>query len=165
MTDINSFIHGGAKVPSAKFEAIGDKVVGTVTGFDVSQTRDFKTNDPEFWPDGKPKEQLVITLQTDERDSSIDDDDGLRRVFAKKPGNLLTAIADALTEAKAEIAIGGRLAVVFTGQKPHENPKFNPIKEYKAAYEPPAQGQANDLLAGVGSATQQAPATDPSSLL
>lgn len=168
MGNVNDFIHGGKGVTSAKFQSLNDACAGTILDFEVSQCRDFKTNDPEWWDEEKtqPKEQLVITLQTDQRDG--DEDDGKRRLFAKKPGNMLTAIADALDTAGAEIAKGGRLAVVFTGEKPHENPKFNNIKEYAAAYEAPAKGQADALLNGAGSngeGGEQVAGVNPAALL
>jgi hypothetical protein len=159
MSDVMDFINGGGtKTPSATFKAVGDAVVGTILDFAVQQSRDFKTNDPEWWDDAKtePKRQLVITLQTEERDASIADDDGRRRVFAKKPGNLLQAISDALAASGSKIAEGGRLAVRFTGEKPHENPRFSAIKEYAAAYEPPAVTAADDLLNGNNGTPAQA---------
>lgn len=155
---VDDFLQGGTKVPTAKFTTVGDKVVGTVVSAEVNQQRDFDTNELSTWPDGNPKMQLVVTLQTDDRDPSIPDDDGLRRIYAKKPSSMLQAIGDAVKAQNSTLQRpGGRLAVAFTGEKPHENPRKNPIKQYAAAYEPPAAAGVDDLLA--------APAAQPATEL
>lgn len=94
---------------------IGKTVKGTVVEVEVGQQRDMEGN-LKFWPkkpgetEEKPMEQLVITLQTDERDASIEDDDGIRRIFARggkkqvgpKGGSpALQAISRALEESKS----------------------------------------------------------------
>jgi hypothetical protein len=42
-----------------------------------------KTGEPKFWPSGDPMYQVIVTVQTQERDPSIQDDDGKRRLFIK----------------------------------------------------------------------------------
>lgn len=161
MTDINTFLKGGTKVPSANLKEVGNKVVGTITELDVTQARKFGTQDLDFWEDGKPKEQLVVTLQTDERDPTIEEDDGRRRIYALQPSELLRTIAAASVDKGTPLAVGGRLAVIHTGTKPHEKPGFNPIKLYDAAYDPPAQSAAADLMAGANSPTNGGAAAEP----
>lgn len=159
--DVNDLLAGGTKVPGAKFESIGDSVVGTIISAEARQTTDIKTGEPEVWPQGDPKMQVVITLQTDERDASIEDDDGQRRLFAKKPSAMLGAIIDALGGQRLEV--GGRLAVKHTGTEPASTKGFNDKKLYVAAYEPPKANAANDLLAGNGAT--EAPPADVADLL
>lgn len=157
--DPDDFLAGGAKVPSAKFVTVGDHVVGTVVDRTVSQCRTYESKELEFWPDGNPKLQLVVTLQTEERDPSIENDDGQRRIYAPKPSTMFQAIVDVTHTKGLKLLPGGRLAVKYTGTKPHDNPRLNDIKLYAAAYEPPAQTQADDLLGG--SAPNGAPAPQP----
>ena len=153
--DVDDFLAGGAKVPAAKFGAVGDTVVGTVVDRDVIPVTSFETGAPETWPDGNPKLQLVVTLQTDQRDGP--EDDGKRRLFAKKPSAMLQAIIDVTAGKGHKLAPGGRLAVQYTGDKPHENPRFNPIKQYRAEYVPPQQAGVDSLLGGDQGAAAPAP--------
>lgn len=159
-TDVNDLLAGGSKVPGARFEKVGDSVAGTIVSAEARQTTDIKTGQPEVWPQGDPKMQVVITLQTDERDADIDDDDGQRRLFAKKPSAMLAAITTALNGQRLEV--GGRLAVKHTGTEPSSTAGFNPKKLYVAAYQPPAANEAADLLAGGKS---EAPPADVADLL
>jgi hypothetical protein len=158
--DVNDLLAGGQKVPGAKFDNVGDSVAGTIVSAEARQTTDIKTGAPEFWPQGDPKLQVVVTLQTDQRDPSIEDDDGQRRLFAKKPGAMLSAIVEALGGQRLEV--GGRLAVKFTGTEPSSTAGFSPKKLYAAAYQPPAANQAADLLANE---TPAAPPANVSDLL
>jgi hypothetical protein len=66
-TDPNAFLMGGGG-RSAKFATIGDKIDGEITATEVTQQTDFTDGTPKTWPDGNPMMQLVITLQTDERE-------------------------------------------------------------------------------------------------
>src|SRR4051794_6202440 len=92
----DQFLMGGG-VASAKFERIGDFVVGTVAEEpEVRQQTDLTTGTLKVWDDGRPMLQLVVTLQTEQRDGA--DDDGLRRVYVK--GKSLTdAVRDAVRKA------------------------------------------------------------------
>ena len=144
--DIDRFIAGTGS-PSAKFDVIGKTVRGTVTDFEITQARDIDTGNPATWPDGNPKMQLVITLATDERDPSIEDDDGTRRIFAKKPSGMLKAISEALKTAGAKLEVGAVLAVQYTGDGEPTKRGFNAPKNYKAQINPaPPQSLSSDDL-------------------
>lgn len=57
---------------------VGGVVTGTIDTVDMRQARKFQSNDLDFWDDGKPKMQAIITVQTG---SKLDDDDnGLRAI-------------------------------------------------------------------------------------
>jgi hypothetical protein len=161
--NVDDFLEGGTKVPAAftKHSPVGATVVGTIVDRSVQQCRNFETGEGETWPDGNPKQQLVVTVQTDQRDLG-DDDDGQRRIYAKKPGELFSAIVEVTHGKGHKLLPGGRLAVKFSGTKPHENPRFNDIKLYEAAYQPPVDG-TDDLLAGTSN--PDAPAGQPASAL
>lgn len=132
-TEVDQFLMGGS-VRSAKFAAHGDRVSGTITELEVRQQTSFEDNKPLFWDDGKPRTQLVVTLQTAEADE--DDDDGLRRVYVK--GQMQKAVRDAILKANEKgPKVGGELVVQYTGDEPNSNPRLNASKLYRARYQPP----------------------------
>jgi hypothetical protein len=152
MEDTNSFLFGGGG-KAAKFEEVGDTVEGVITDAVISQQTDMESNQPLTWPDGSPRMQLVITLQTDEKS---DEDDGIRRIFAKggkyevATGNgtsLKDAIADAVKKAGAtSLDEGGKLKVGFTGEGKKTNRGFSSPKLYRATYTAPTKSvSASDL--------------------
>lgn len=145
--DVNDFLLSGG-VPSAKFPTIGTTVKGTVVSSTVAQQTDYTSGKPKFYDDGNPMMQVVVTLQTAERDPAVENDDGLRKVYVR--GQMTKAVSDALRTAGAKLANGGTLAVQYTGDKPAEKAGLNPAKQYRAQYQPPTGGNdaANDLLGG-----------------
>jgi hypothetical protein len=154
MSDVNDFLFGGGG-KAAKFEAIGDTVSGTITDVKVSQQTSMDDNTPLTWPDGSPRMQLVISLQTDERTDG-EDDDGVRKLYAKggkyevaegTGTSMKDAIADAVKKAGAKsIDEGGKLTVGHTGMGKKTNRGFSAPKLYRAQYEAPkASVDANDL--------------------
>jgi hypothetical protein len=153
MQETNDFLFGGGG-KAAKFETIGDAVEGTITDAVVSQQTDMESNQPLTWPDGSPRMQLVITLQTTER---IDDnDDGMRRIYAKggkyevasgAGTSLKDAIADAVRKAGAQsLTEGGTLKVGYSGEGKKTNRGFSAPKLYRAVYTAPVKSvDASDL--------------------
>src|SRR5580765_4582767 len=138
MSNVDDFLFAsGGK--AAKFEQIGDTVEGEITDAVVSQQTHMETNEPLTWADGSPRMQLVITLQTSERS---DDDDGLRRVFAKggkyevatgTGTSMKDAIGDAVKKAGAKsLDVGGHLKVGFSGEGKKTNRGFSAPKLYRA---------------------------------
>ncbi len=146
MTDSNvdDFFGGGTGVPSAKFANVGDAVTGTILDLERRQQTDLDGK-PKFWDDNSPMMQLVITLQTDERNAAIEDDDGRRRLYVKgsvKPESrsMTAAIGAAVMEAgqKGAPRPGGKLRITYTGDGPRGKAGFNPPKQYAAQYQAPA---------------------------
>lgn len=142
--DVNDYLLSSG-IPAAKFPAVGATVKGTVVASEVMQQTDYATNQPKFYEDGKPMQQVVITLQTADRDPDIDGDEGLRKLYVR--GQMTAAVRDALRAAGAKLERDGILAVRYIGDKPSEKRGFNPAKQYQAQYQPPSAGAANDLLA------------------
>jgi hypothetical protein len=156
---VNDFLMGGGAA-SAKFPTVGTIVKGKITASEVTQQTDFSTGKPKFYDDGKPMNQIVVTLATDERDSSVEDDDGSRKLYVR--GQMLAAVRDAVKETGSKLDIGGTLAVQYIEDKPSS--KGFPQKIYKAQYKAPDPTAAsNDLLGGSEPAAQQQPA--PSDLI
>lgn len=141
--DPNDFLLSGG-VPAAKFPTIGTTVKGAVVSSEVTQQTDFQTGKPLTWDDGSPRQQVVITLQTDLRDPEVTDDTGLRKLYVK--GQMTAALRDALRAAGARLEVGGTLAVQYTEDEPSATRGFNPKKVYRAQYQPATAGAVNDLL-------------------
>lgn len=141
VTDPNDFLLASG-VPSFKFEKIGDTFRGEIISLDMQQQRDFTSQAPLTWDDGRPRMQLRIVGVTDQRDG--DDDNGHRAIYVR--GNMQAAVRDAIKAAgAAKIEVGGTLAVRYSGDGEPPKKGLNAPKEYKAKYEPPtAQTTAVD---------------------
>ena len=130
------FLMGGG-IPPVRFAAKGAKVSGIVTAMEKQQQRNLDTGEPMCWEDGNPKWQIVITLQTSERDPEIPGDNGLRKLYAK--GQMQAAIRDAV-RASGHIGtlVRGVLVVQYYADGEASKRGFNPPKQYRARFEPPA---------------------------
>ena len=134
--DVNDFLSASG-APAAKFPEIGDTVKGTVVASEVRQQTKLEDGTPLTWDDGRPRMQLVVTIDTGELG---DADTTERRLFAK--GNMLTAIKQAVKEGGGLLLNGGELTVRYIGDGEQKTRGFNPPKLYKAKYTPPAAAPA-----------------------
>lgn len=129
---------------SCKFKTPGETHTGVITEIsDRMPVTKYGTTDPDYWPDGSPKQQVVITLATDERDPEDPNDTGERSLWvteSRKAGTILAAIIQATRQANAKLEIGGTLSVSFTGHDPNSKNPAQPRKLYAATYQPPAAG-------------------------
>ena len=129
---------------SCKFKTLGETHTGVITEIsDRMPVTKYGTTDPDYWPDGSPKQQVVITLATDERDPEDPNDTGERSLWvteSRKAGTILAAIIQATRQANAKLEIGGTLSVSFTGHDPNSKNPAQPRKLYAATYQPPAAG-------------------------
>lgn len=133
--DADELLMGGGGAPTASFKELGRMVKGTVVDKASSQQRDITTGVPKVYENGDPMMQIVITLQTDERDPAIEGDEGLRRVFAKS--GMIPAIREAVKAAGMErLEIGCSLAIKYESDGEAKNKAFNPPKIYKAWVKP-----------------------------
>lgn len=140
--DSYDFFAGGA--PSAKFDSIGKTVGGTVLEDPVVTQQTTPEGKLKTWDDGNPMLQLVVTVQTDERDPQVNDDDGTRRIFIK--GQMRNAVGQAVRQAGAKgIDVGGQLYVTYSGDGEKTNPAFSAPKQYTAKYTPPV-GDSGSFL-------------------
>lgn len=122
--DVNAFLFEGGAKSFQWGETPGTVCRGTIESAELRQQTSLDDNKPLTWDDGRPRMQLVITLQTAERDS--DDDTGLRSIYAKggryeiaegEGQSMRDAIAQAVKDAGAtSIDPGDELAVGFTGR-------------------------------------------------
>ena len=134
--DVNDFLTASG-APTAKFATPGDTHKGTVISSEVRQQTEFGTGTPLTWDDGRPRLELVVTIDTGELG---DADTTERRLFAK--GNMLTAIKQAVKESGGRLLNGGELTVRYIGDGEQKTRGFNPPKLYRAKYTPPAAAPA-----------------------
>jgi len=115
MSEVNDFLRESrmSKYPNATFERVGDSITGVVAS-------------PPRIIDSQFGKALVVDLANDSYS------EGGRTLWIKQ-GQMAAAIADACGD--DGLAEGGRLTVVFTGEK--DTGKPSPLKEYAAQYEPP----------------------------
>lgn len=139
MTDnlLDELLSGGGKTFFAKDDPVGRSVTGVVTAVSVRQVTSFETGKPEFWDDGQPKRQAVITLATAERDPADGDDDGARNVYVKMWGDQRRALAKAGTP-----AVGDTLTVKFSGVGTPPSKGMSPPKHYEFTLVKGSPGQA-----------------------
>ncbi len=133
--DPNDFLFaGGSK--AAKFPTPGTVVKGIITDTRVAEQTDIGTGAVKRFDNGDPMMQMLITLQTTDKDDA--EDDGLRTLYAKGgKGGMLDAIRNAARATKG-LQVGGTLAVKYTGDGEAKQRGFNPPKLYQAQYTAPA---------------------------
>lgn len=156
----NDLLMGGG-VKSAKFpdQQYGTTVAGPIVRSpEVRQQTNFDDGKPLFFDDGSPRMQIVVQVQTDQRDPADPDDDGIRAFYIKT--KMQAAVRDAVKRSGAKgIDVGGVLAITYTGDEPPPPGKRGkPSKVYSATYTPPSAAVANGALMGTPApAAQYAP--------
>jgi hypothetical protein len=155
MVDINSALPdpndllSGKSVPSISFKdaKVGDAYTGVITDLETAQVRNYETGDPEFWEDGNPKLQIVVTLATEYGDGV--EDDGERKVYLF--GQKLQAAKAAMKEANVtKLEKGFAFTITFAGEKPSSNKKYNNVKLYGITIVPSKSNPAVDAVLAVG---------------
>jgi hypothetical protein len=120
-----------------KFDQIGQSHTGTVKAAprERQQTK-FGTQEPDFYPNGDPKMQILVDLQTELREDA--NDDGERTLYVASK-NMKRAIGQAIREAGAtDVMPGGVLSIQYVGNDPASKNPANPAKMYAARYTAPA---------------------------
>lgn len=134
---------GGDGVPGHKFNKVGDLLEGEIIDLEERQAIDIDSNEPIFWPDGKPKMEIVVTLETPYMEGEgIDpekfngEDDGKRRIWLRS--NLFTAVRTAVKEAGASsLDVGGVLKIKFDSLGEKKKAAWQAPKLFKAKYTVP----------------------------
>lgn len=149
LPDPNSLLVGKS-VPSISFKdaKVGDSFTGIITGLETSQVRNYEDSTKlEFWDDGSPKLQVVVTLATEYGDGN--EDDGERKLYLF--GQKLTAAKTALKEAGMDkLELGTNLTITYSGTKPSSNKKYNDVKLYKIDLKKGTSNPAVDTLLAAG---------------
>jgi len=94
----NELSGGGTYLKFSK-DTIGTTYSGTITDVSVRQARKFQSTELDTWDDGKPKNEAVFTLATDQRDADNPDDNGERILTIKLWGKQRDALRAAVQEA------------------------------------------------------------------
>lgn len=133
----------------AKLERIGEYVQGDIIDDpQMMQQRDYETENLTFYADGAPAMQLVIRLQTEQRDPDKPDDDGVRTIYVK--GQLKTAVIAAMRGLDHNVPRkGGVMRVTLTGLEPvklKNGKPGNDKKIHEVKYRAPAAAQADAYL-------------------
>lgn len=150
----NDFLMGGG-VKSASFPTIGTTVSGRIVRTPEVRQQTTPEGTPKTFDNGDPMMQLVVQVQTDQRDPQDTEDDGVRALYIKS--NMLAAVRAAVRTCGAKgLEVGGTLTVTYTGDGEKKRSAFNAPKLYAATYTPPTAQAANDYL--MGSAAQPAQA-------
>jgi len=146
MTANDLLMGGGGK--SATFPEIGATVTGRITAEpQVKQQTEFGSDTLKFFPNGDPMMQIVVSLQTADRDPADAEDDGVRQLYVK--GQMLKAVREAVQQAGAKgLETGGTLTVSYSADGEPSKKGFNAPKLYTARYAKPTGEAANNLLMG-----------------
>lgn len=155
---LDDLLSGGSK--SFKFENPGDTVTGTIAVAPVvRQATEFGTGKPLTWDDGRPQEQVVITLNTTLREAA--DDDGTRSIYIKGWGTQLKAFKAAVQKAGSKPAAGDTFTARFTGYGPKPAGGGFPSKEYAYELVPAAAAAVDGLLGTEEPTTGAGSSQDP----
>jgi len=135
----NDILMGGGGAPRAKFATIGDSVTGRITHIsEPYQEREYDPNNPgggapKFYPkSGDPIMTFNVDLATDQRDPSIDEDDGTRRVYMDGK-RIKDAVRAAVRAANAPgLQVGGTLTIAYVGDEVPGDARSG--KQYQVSY-------------------------------
>lgn len=114
---------GGPKMPTLKFEKIGDTHAGVVQDVKKLEDRD-PAGTKKTWPNGDPKFVYVITI--------VDPTVGVANIWAR--GAMITAIREAANKAGVTELIGNKIAVKYSGDG-EKKAGFNAPKLFQAKVE------------------------------
>ena len=159
----NFFDEAGREgAPSAKLSDLKDFIKGTIVDLFERPYIPFGKTEPAKNDDGSEQMQLVIILQTDERNwnkvakvpegadgsaKPASEDKGLRAVYVPKFTNIYGALGRAIKKAGATRAeIGGAFGIVIEDLE--EVGKGNKKKVHRAVYDKPVAGVNIDTDAG-----------------
>ena len=159
--DIDSALHGGSKSFFNQYSTPGDTITGTITKVDVKQVTNFQTKEPEFFPSGDPKKQVILTLQTSLREDA--DDDGKRSVYIPLWGAKKAALGEAMRaagmkEASTALALGNTFTARFVGEeRKHGKTGSYTEKIYEYAIQAASTAALNEAMTPAASAPTPAP--------
>lgn len=168
----NAFDLGGGG-NSFEFDHVGASVGGRIIHIEEVQQTDMNTGLPAVWDNGAPKMMVRVEIQTDLRDTAVDD--GKRSVYLKgsrKPEtkSSMAAVLAAVLAATGTRAIapGGNLTLTYVGDGQPSRKGYNAPKQYEATYIAPLVdlGGGNDSPAPAATPAPQstpqavAPAAD-----
>jgi hypothetical protein len=159
MSTLDDLLSGGGK--SFKFDHIGASVTGVIVAMEVKQKTEFGTGKLLTWDDGRPQEQIMVSVKTNERDPDDDTDDGVRTVWVKGWGDPLKAFRAAVAALGRKPAIGDTFTATYIADGPANG--LTPPKVFSYAFKPGTPGLdrvlGSDQPAAAPAVLPQAPAT------
>lgn len=168
MTDTDGFLDDGVRegANGARFDNVGDSVVGEVVDKFITDYVPFGKKDPEIDErTGQPVKQLVVVLQTEYRNwedfpknkipkdqdgVALDGskDTGRRALYLRKGTNIYSALAKAVAAALpagekpgAHPKVGGRIGMQFFEDE--DTGKGNPLKKFRGKYTLPTSTEGD----------------------
>lgn len=147
MSEANLFLSGGA--PGQKFPEVGAKFSGTLISWEMADQTDLDTGEIKTWPDGKPRKQLIMTIQGEPTGYTLEwngrgfdrkmlaDDDGIRRLFVK--GQMQSALGKAMRNAKGSVEAGAYIEIVRTADIDPSKKGYSPTQTFNAKWTPASQ--------------------------
>ena len=115
---------GGPKLPSLKFEKIGDVHTGIVTDVKKLEDRD-PAGTKKTWPNGDPRFVYVLTMTTEK--------DGESNLWAR--GQMITAIREAAKTIGVTELVGNKVSIKYTADGEKKSAGFNAPKLFAAKVE------------------------------
>lgn len=115
---------GGPKLPSLKFEKIGDTHTGVVSDVKKLEDRD-PAGVAKTWPNGDPRFVYVLTMTTEK--------EGQANLWAR--GAMITAIREAAKSIGVTELIGNKVSIKYTGDGDKKSAGFNAPKLFAAKVE------------------------------
>lgn len=115
---------GGPKLPSLKFETVGETHGGIVTDVKKLEDRD-PAGTTKTWPNGDPRYVYVLTVKTESQ--------GDCNLWAR--GVMINAIREAAKLAGVTELVGNKVQIRYTGDGEKKSAGFNAPKLFAAKVE------------------------------
>lgn len=185
-TTTDGFLDDGVRegAAGARFDSVGDSVLGEVVDKYMVDYVPFGKKDPEIDErTGKPVQQLVVVLQTETRNYEdhpkakipkdqdgnprpAEQDNGRRAIYLRKGTNIYSALAKAVAGALPSgekpgqhPKVGGKIGMQFFEDE--DTGKGNNLKKFRGKYVPPAaNSEADDFFDAPAAKTQAQKDTD-----
>lgn len=143
---LDDVMQGGAPSAFSKDDPIGTSVEGEIVEIRAEQQTDFTTGEPLYYPNGKPKPQVVIHLQTTMTDPNRIGDSGIRGVYVKgyNIGQLRLACRQAGVGDHPNV--GDHLKATFARTQPAKTRGYNDAKIYDYVVTPKKQSDLNAAM-------------------
>lgn len=143
---LDDVMQGGAPSAFSKDDPIGTSVEGEIVEIRAEQQTDFTTGEPLYYPNGKPKPQVVIHLQTTLQDPNRVGDSGIRGVYVK--GYNISQLRLACRQAGVgdHPDVGDHLKATFARTQPAKTRGYNDAKIYDYVVTPKKQSDLNAAM-------------------
>jgi hypothetical protein len=97
------------------------------------------TKEAKFYKNGDPMLQVVVRVQTEERDPTIPNDDGIRAVYVK--GKTIKVVREAVKAGGgSKIEVGGFLSLTYVNDDPPTGGLPQGAKLFSCEYHAPKPG-------------------------